>query len=230
VDPHRPLFLYVNFHDTHFPYHHAGIRPIVSPVAVDREDINAARASQLRETYLNTVANVDAAIGDVLEEVRRARRQVPAVVVTSDHGESLFDNGTLGHGLSIEDAQNHVPLVVAGLDVELPDTMGLSEFRGILRAALEGPQATAKPRLRFSGSKSIFVFTGTVVRPAQIGFLGRARSFVIDMRSNTVRQGLQGAAGSAAGDLDKDKTKQFDGLAWTWESVALAQAQLAGER
>jgi hypothetical protein len=25
-DARRPLFLYVNFHDTHFPYHHAQIR------------------------------------------------------------------------------------------------------------------------------------------------------------------------------------------------------------
>ena len=39
----------------------------------------------------------------------------PAVVVTSDHGESLFEEGFLGHGYALNDAQSRIPLIVTGL-------------------------------------------------------------------------------------------------------------------
>jgi hypothetical protein len=40
---------------------------------------------------------VDRAIGNVVDAVTRARGRPPAVLVTSDHGESLFEEGFIGH-------------------------------------------------------------------------------------------------------------------------------------
>ena len=45
----QPLFIYVNFHDTHFPYHHAGIEPLVSSTVVDQAAIAPERADALRD-------------------------------------------------------------------------------------------------------------------------------------------------------------------------------------
>ncbi|MCL4814550.1 MAG: sulfatase-like hydrolase/transferase, partial [Vicinamibacteraceae bacterium] len=83
----RPLFLYVNFHDTHFPYHHRLIEPLISEVVVPQGQIAPARADDLRRMYMNTAANVDREIGRVLDDVRKALGEEPAVIVTSDHGE-----------------------------------------------------------------------------------------------------------------------------------------------
>ena len=64
---------------------------------------------------MNTTSNVDRAIGDMLERVRKALGREPGVIVLSDHGESLFDEGFLGHGYTLNDAQTRIPLVVSGL-------------------------------------------------------------------------------------------------------------------
>jgi arylsulfatase A-like enzyme len=69
----KPLFLYVNFHDTHFPYTHDGIRPLVSDVRLARQQIGPAEREALWATYANTAANVDSAIGRVLDRVRNTR-------------------------------------------------------------------------------------------------------------------------------------------------------------
>ena len=48
--------------------------------------------------YMNTASNVDRAIGDILERVLVAVGREPGVIVLSDHGESLFDEGFLLRG------------------------------------------------------------------------------------------------------------------------------------
>ena len=111
----RPAFLYINLEDTHFPYTHDGIEPIVSDTRVSRDRITPARRDEVWATYVNTAANVDRAIGEVIESVRRIRGREPAVIVTGDHGESLFEHGFLGHGYALNDVQTRVPLVVANL-------------------------------------------------------------------------------------------------------------------
>ena len=108
--PARPLFLYVNFEDTHFPYHHPGIAPLVSNTVVPESQITPENRDAVRATYLNTAANVDRAIGTVLDRVRRTLGRDPAVIVLADHGESLFDEGFLGHGYALNEAQTHIPL------------------------------------------------------------------------------------------------------------------------
>ena len=61
----KPLFLAINIQDTHFPYRHTAIRPILSAIALDRSDIAPSSADALRAMYLNTTRNVDDAVGAV---------------------------------------------------------------------------------------------------------------------------------------------------------------------
>lgn len=218
----RPLFLYVNFHDTHFPYHHAGVRPLVSPVVVERADISRAKAEPLRAMYLNTVSNVDAAIGGVLDAVRRTRGGDPAVVVTSDHGEALFETGALGHGLTIERSQNQVPFVATGLGVELPELMGLSEFRVALHRALASPAATQTPRLRPAAPGGVFVYTGALTRPTEVGAFGLRDLYVLNTRARALR--VDGGPWRALSELPPEESRRVDALAWRWESIAVARA------
>ena len=91
----RPWFLWVHYYDPHLPY--------------------AAPAAHLKTAggrpYDAEVAYVDTAIGTLLKSVDRS---TTAVVVTSDHGESLGDHGEVDHGFFVYDATLRVPLIVAG--------------------------------------------------------------------------------------------------------------------
>ncbi|MFQ5544041.1 MAG: sulfatase-like hydrolase/transferase, partial [Nitrospiria bacterium] len=168
----KPLFLYINFIDTHFPYHHAQVRPLISDHVLKRGEIGPDRVKALQGMYLNTTANIDAAIGEVLEEVKNVLGQAPAVLVTSDHGESLFDGGFLGHGYLINDVQTRIPLIVSGLPVVIKEPFGQSALREALSEALSHPLTKSRaPVLEVEPSGRVFQYTGgTLRRPGQIAF------------------------------------------------------------
>lgn len=63
--------------------------------------------------YAREVAASDAAIGELLDELRAQGRYDAALIVfTSDHGESLGEHGHFGHVDGLTDEQIHVPLIV----------------------------------------------------------------------------------------------------------------------
>ena len=47
----------------------------------------------------------------------------------ADHGESLFDEGFLGHGYALNDAQTRIPLIVSGLPLRLVEPFGQVDLR-----------------------------------------------------------------------------------------------------
>ncbi len=132
----RPLFLYFNLHDTHYPYWHKRMAPLLNHTVVSDGDIRPGRARELRAMYLNSVANVDASIGRILEGITFHLKQPPAVIVTSDHGESLLEDGFLGHGYSINDAQTRVPFIMTGLGPHPAEPFGQADVREAMWRAL----------------------------------------------------------------------------------------------
>lgn len=218
----RPLLLYVNFHDTHFPYHHKGIEPLISSAAIARGAIGPDRREELRATYLNTVANVDRAVGAVLTRVRQALGHEPAVILTADHGESLYDEGFLGHGYALNDVQTRVPLVVNGLPLRLVEPVGQHELRdAIARALRTAPDAGAAPALQLDPSKRIFQYLGILRRPRQIGFVTGAGRTIYDFNSGKVH--LRDEWHRPA-DLRGADRQLFLELVHTWERLAAARA------
>ena len=227
--PRAPLFLYVNFHDTHFPYSHGDIETLVSPARLPRARIAPGEHEALRATYLNTAANVDRAIGKVLTDVRRARGTEPAVIVTADHGESLFDEGFLGHGYALNDVQTRVPLIVANLPVVIDQPFGQVDLRDALGAALRVPSdGGASPRLHTSSDRSVFQYLGTVSRPRQIAFLRSDGRIIYDFRTRRVQ--FRSGTWQRPDDLRGADRAQFLDLIQTWERMVLARrAAAAGQ-
>lgn len=123
------FFMVVFFSTTHFPYaapapYHARFtRPdytgpfryaktvtVGVPIMPNVDDV-----SQIRGLYDGAVAAVDAAAGTVLDEVTRlGLGDDLVVVVTSDHGEVLFEHDRWhGHGDHLfGDESTHIPLVI----------------------------------------------------------------------------------------------------------------------
>jgi len=221
ASPDRPLFLCVNFHDTHFPYTHDGIETITSSTRLPRELIAPGEKDRLWATYVNTAANVDRAIGQVIERVRAARGREPGVIVISDHGESLFDDGSLGHGFTLNDTQTRVPFVVANLPLVVPEPFMQSELRPALLAAMREADGSRTPHARPRGEAPAFQYLGDLGRPRQLSFLGAQGRFFYDFRS--------GRAKPPSGDwlqpaqLPKPEQGEFLDLVRFWERIQLAR-------
>lgn len=219
----KPLLLYVNFHDTHFPYHHDGIEPLVSNAALERRDISPQRRDALRETYLNTVANVDRAVAAVLSSARHALGQNPAVIITADHGESLYEEGFLGHGYALNDVQTRIPLIVSGLPLRLVEPVGQAEVRDSLRAALaETPDPNESPLLLRDDGKLVFQYLGTIRRPRQIGFVaGDGSRTIYDFTERRAR--IRGDRWRDPHELTGTDRLAFLDLVHFWEQITVAR-------
>lgn len=218
----KPLFLYVNFHDTHYPYHHASLQPLVSDRVVAEGDIHPSRAEALREMYLNAAANLDAAIGSTLEIVRRQLDGPPAVIVTADHGESLFEEGFLGHGYALNDVQTRIPLIVSGLGLQIEQPVGQVELRDLIASALADGERAATPSVSMRADKGVFQYLGTLPRPRQIGFVGLAGRTIYDFRTNRVRFGDGPWRRPEA--LERDAAARFVELVRVWERMMVAKS------
>lgn len=226
----RPLFLYVNFHDTHFPYHHRGIQPLINSSIVAQSRIAPDRADDVRAMYMNTASNVDHAIGVVLTHVRHALGREPGVIVMSDHGESLFDEGFLGHGYTLNDAQTRIPLVVANLPLTIVEPFAQADLRDAIGKALEQPYTPgARPALTTSSSHTVFQYLGLIARPAQMALTGGAGRIMYDFRERKARIG--NGEWRRPEDLATDEYAAFLRLVHTWERMMLARhaAAASGE-
>ncbi len=146
----EPYFLYVHYLDAHGPYGRLTrdeVREQAATIASDPRRLPRAALhfleTQVRFTdgeplaadggplglgllemaYDRGVENFDRAFGRLLDTVR-ARPGWPetAVVVTSDHGEALFERGWGNHGKSLFDEETGIPLAMRlpGVEGENP--------------------------------------------------------------------------------------------------------------
>ena len=218
----KPLFLCLNFQDTHFPYHHRGIEPLLNTVVVPESGIAPENARRVREMYMNTASNVDRAIGDVLAHVRRALGREPGVIVMSDHGESLFDEGFLGHGYALNDAQTRIPLVVANLPLRIEEPFVQADLRDALEAALAVPYTPgAKPTVEVEPSRAVFQYLGLITRPAQIALTRMSGRTIYDFRERKARIG--DGEWKRPEDLTGADRADFLRVVQTWERMMLAR-------
>ncbi len=127
-DP-RPFFLYVHYLDPHWPYRER-VEPLLDvlpPVAMQAEPpgkgnkvddwlargVSEADLDALASRYLHGVAVTDLYMGEALERLAAAGLMDDTVVlVTSDHGEGLYEHGKLLHGWEPYEELHRVPLVI----------------------------------------------------------------------------------------------------------------------
>jgi len=169
----QPHFLYFNLQSAHFPYSEPMMDRILPGAPIPRGEINADNRDWVAHTYWNAVAYDDRLIGALIERLRRLGvLDRTLVFVTADHGESLFDDGFLGHGHMLNEQQTRIPFVVNRPGIVMPPVIGLADMRGIiLRAA--GANPIPAPHA------AIFQYLGALDRPAQIGTVDAAGNRIL---------------------------------------------------
>lgn len=221
-DAHRPLFLYVNLQDAHFPYHHRYIRQLLNRTALSRAEISPDRSADLWSTYVNTAVNVDFAVGEILEAAKRFLGDPsPGIIVLADHGESLYDDGFLGHGFAINDQQTRIPLIVANLPIILEQPFGQVQLRGALNRALEHKAGESRsPVLKENPTATVFQYLGNLRQPSQIALRGTRGRIIYDFRTDRVR--IFDNSWRHPNELTEEEFSAFQGLVNLWERMIIA--------
>lgn len=226
LDVDRPLFLYVNIVDTHFPYHHAEIDDMLGVPPLRRDEIRVDNAERVLHAYENTAANVDEAVRRLVEAWRaRIGDADHAIVVLSDHGQAFYEEGTLGHGHSVSPAECRVPLIVWGIGGEWPEPIAPTDIRGLLRRNLGVDRGGAPPRPRFvpDRKRSILQYVSKADRPLVIALRRYDDLWSYDFSRDRFER--TDADGSRTA-LDRvEHQAMFQELVWRWEALKLARAQ-----
>ena len=168
----RPNFLYFNLQSAHFPYHWPGMDRIVPGDPIPRGEINSANRNRVARTYWNAIGYNDRLIGAIVE--RLARLGVlgdTLIVVTADHGESLFDDGFLGHGHMLSREQTQIPFILSDPGIAIPQPIGLDDMRALILSA-----AGAHVPVR---QGPVFQYLGSLDRPGSIGIVGAGGDWTI---------------------------------------------------
>jgi phosphoglycerol transferase MdoB-like AlkP superfamily enzyme len=160
----KPQFIYLNFQAAHFPYSHPRMKKRIIDNLIPRSKINLENRQWVSATYWNAIANADWAVGKVIESLkdRKLLNQV-TIVILGDHGESLFDDGFLGHGHAINDSQTKIPLIINDPDVIADEPIGQVDI-----AELAIRSALGLPNHRANKDKIIFQLVGSLSQPALI--------------------------------------------------------------
>ncbi|MFP3939298.1 MAG: sulfatase [Thermoanaerobaculia bacterium] len=124
----RPFFAYVHYVDPHDPYTNPDVVDGRSPYFEDPGGmggrwVHGIYAGQvplddverevrhLTALYDTEIRYVDRAIGELLASLPEEVLADTLVVLTSDHGEELYDHGGWKHGHTLYEDQIHVPLL-----------------------------------------------------------------------------------------------------------------------
>jgi arylsulfatase A-like enzyme len=165
----KPVFLYLHTIHPHAPYAPPrglanemcgdipssldGMSPTLLAVRDGELEVSADDERRLACLYAASVRYNDAEIGRFLTELeQRWRAEEILFIVTSDHGEELFDHGGVLHGHTLYDELLKVPLVfrwpgrLAPSTIDLPsDTFDLHEtLRALVGAAASSARAEGR--------------------------------------------------------------------------------------
>jgi arylsulfatase A-like enzyme len=132
-----PFFLWLHYLDPHPPYSQPGVKldksfrgdaltsvsasgpldlsltsPDVARLRSGEIRLDAAEKEAVRGLYRAEVAVVDAAVGEVVDELEREGLAADTLlVVAADHGEEFWEHGGVEHGHTTYDELVHVPLL-----------------------------------------------------------------------------------------------------------------------
>ena len=218
VDWSQPQFFYLNIQAAHYPYHHQDMLPLLTRQAISRQQMQPANKALLQLSYFNAVANADWLVGQfrqLLDSYQLYSRST--LLVTSDHGESLFDDGFLGHGHQLNDTQTRV-LMVSNRDIAFPPVLGHADVAPLLLATALHEPLPPMP-------DAVLQVVGLVRAPQQIARIDAKGRLLYDFRQRHFRA-ADGAAWADFNELSAADQARAQLLLQTWGMLRYQQSEL----
>ena len=214
-------FFYINFQAAHFPYHYEGMKNLLKISPIPRSRISPANKAWLEDTYWNAVAAADHAVGQLmlkLEELGIYDQSL--IVVTADHGESLFDDGVLGHGHKINDQQLKVPLVTNAKIESINNPIGQTDMRELLLDLIGYDTEMTLTKRKLADRQGVFHIIGGISSPVQISYTYHSDRLVFDFRTRKVMFESSGRWQTMdALDKQPEKLNLLRELVFEWEKI-----------
>jgi arylsulfatase A-like enzyme len=195
-DRSKPFFLFVNLIEAHAPYltpmagkavRSAGggvldafrAMRLIEPRQAIRYNIGVRKASRsqppldvLRAMHEHAAGYLDTILEQVLAGSHEDRRGL-LTCVTSDHGESFGDREALLHGFTMDEAVLHIPLVLAGPDIQSGEVTDTVELRQVYSTLVEGSGIHAPtagpPSLLRAGARDVVAQRDRALLPRWAG-------------------------------------------------------------
>ena len=215
----KPQFIYINLQCAHFPYSHDKMPHLLLDKPIPRSEISLDNRDWLEKSYWNAVQYADQVIGDIVDLLKQQQAwDDTLMIITGDHGESLYDAGFLGHGHAISDVQTEVPLVFNRPGVKLEKPIGQFEILNVARQWAGMPQV---PEEFPAASKFVFQYIGSIPNPAQIGMVEKGgKRTLLDFRNRKILyQDLQRWADIDQALNDASLAVRAKTLIETWETL-----------
>ncbi len=164
VDFAKPQFFYINIQAGHFPYSHPKMAKRIINDLIPRSEIRQDNKDWVASTYWNAIANADWAVGKVIESLQeRNQLDNTTIVILGDHGESLFDDGFLGHGHALNDIQTQIPLIINDPTSFVDEPIGQVDVAEIVVRSALGIEHKWTNK-----DKTVFQFVGSLSQPTLI--------------------------------------------------------------
>ena len=110
----KPKFIVAFLMATHFPYECPADRQLFQPTCPSEQMYGAdtqRRRPEILNRYRNAANFDDEQVADLLGALDPKRN---LIIITGDHGESFWEDGSLAHGSKLSEMQTRVPLVMVG--------------------------------------------------------------------------------------------------------------------
>lgn len=112
-----PFFLFINLMEMHEPYSLKEMRRVnfnsIMRNYLDHSGIGSDIVDEIRKNYIDETKVVDSFIGSFMDFLKRnGTFDNTLIVLTSDHGQDLFENGFYGHGVFPSEEVLRIPLFV----------------------------------------------------------------------------------------------------------------------
>jgi hypothetical protein len=218
-DSDQPLFLFVNVVDTHFPYHHDELDLILDVEPIARDAIRVERAEDVWATYLNTAANVDRAVEELVHAWWERLGRDGLLLVTADHGQSLYDDQRfLGHGRSLRREQTQVPFILWGGGGDWPEPLGLADVRHLLQRDLPGGRARFVPE----PDRQLLQYMARIDEPRLLGLRSLDQTVIYDLANDQLE--FLGPEDRRIELAPEEQDALFESLIRNWEALRLRRS------
>ncbi len=177
-----PHFIYFNLQATHYPYNHPKVPKILNRSPITQSEILNGDKLKLKKTYYNSAHYIDETIGNIIQTLKDLGQwENTLLIAVGDHGESLFDDGSLGHGSSLNDNQTNTLIVSNQALIKTDCLLGLDQVKEMLLTGLTGELEINK------SNREVLQYLGLVTEPIQIASIDeKCMRTTIDFRKSRI--------------------------------------------